>query len=160
MKLSRSKVKRAVNAHARGWTNRKIAVDVFNATERTLYNWIAHGREIFTRVTTVEIREDELSPTELLKMQLFEGMKASTNNETLTQTLERLENRIHEIEFEKEEKEEKAEANALRRTQRIQSWIKTRDELREWVKAFKEAKRNSRECNLSGRRVEYYLSRR
>ena len=57
------------------------------------------------------------SRTELLKMQLFEGMKASTDNETLTQTLERLENRIHELEF---EKEEKAEARDRRHAERVE----------------------------------------
>ena len=154
MKLSRIQVKRAIKAYAHGWTNRKIASDVFNVTERTFYNWMVQGRKNYIRVNTVEVRKHELSRTELLKMELFEGIKAG--GVTRDELLDRLENRIIEFEL---EKEEKAEYRAWHREQRIKEASKQSKPVLDLLTALKEASRALREIERGHKRAKYYLSR-
>ena len=156
MKICRQKVKIAIKAHARGLTIREIAVNSLNVTERTLYNWIAQGRQVFIRVNAVETRMDQLSDLELLKLELFEGMKVETNAESTVVLNERLENRIRELAF---EKKEKAEARVRRRTARIQSWEKNRKELLEIVAAMKELRRSQRELDKIFNNANRHLRR-
>jgi septal ring factor EnvC (AmiA/AmiB activator) len=59
-------------------------------------------------------------------MKPFEGIKCDGKKETLEQTLDRLENRIHELEF---EKEEKAEARDRRHVERVEQRKK---EMQKW----------------------------
>ena len=103
MKLTPDKVYIAIKAYAGGLTIKEIAIDFLKVSERTFYYWIAQGRNNYIRVNMVEIRKDELSFTDQLKLELFEGMKAEGYRETRDELLERLENRINEIGFEQGE---------------------------------------------------------
>ena len=100
MKLTPDKVYIAIKAHAGGLTIREIAIDFLKVSERTLHYWIAQGRKNFIRVKNIEIRKDELSFAEQLTLELFQEMTAGEYGETRDEVLERLENRLNEIESE------------------------------------------------------------